>query len=376
MTTNAGHERCFCHFMPDLIAVGLRTFGSDDEREEAMSRAVEVTGGTRITNGEACRVLDRLDHSTVERVLQNVGLIEIGNGDPHVLSNALTEDKIPSSAVHGVGFLGHGGYQGSILSVPGDPIEDVTDASGSIIAVVDSGLAPAEDLPHWMQRSDVVVDRPVDTEYLTLRDSVSHGTFVTSRLRILNHEHQISLASARPDPGFLTSDEPNHSEKAAPRPTDELNVLAAVIRLMERHTQKDDVRALNMSLGVHDCPQSATQMVTLRAAVELWSERFEDRAPIVAAAGNSTCPEPLYPAAWSGDRSLHIRAIAAECEGEHGLTEVVWDRNGNPEDAPHRDWVTDKAPGCDVNGLTGAGPDQTAHWGGSSFAATVVSSNL
>ena len=370
---STGHEHCHCHYRPDLVAFRVRNLNESD-RESTIARAEEVTNGTRVESGEACTMLAGLDVVTVDRLLENVGLVRIPPGaNPHELAQEL-DGEMGASPVHGVGFLGHAGYQGAALSLPGDPIEDVETLGEGIIAVVDSGLAPSEDLPGWMKNGDVIVDRPADTEHVPQKHPVSHGTFVSSQLRVLGR--RVSLASARPDTGYLTTDESPHSDGAAPRPTDELNVLGAVIRLLDRHSDEDDVKGLTMALGVHECTPSGA-MVALRTAVELWNDRFEDRAPIIAAAGNSLCEEPIYPAAWSGDETLHIEAIAAECSGEEGPREVVWDdqfREVPPP--PSRYWVTATAAGCDINALTGQSPTHTAKWGGSSFAAATFASGL
>jgi hypothetical protein len=322
--------------------------------------------------GGLCRLIDGVDSDVIQQISELIGIVEIADGDTHEAANALNASGIDASPVHGMGFLGHGGFQGSDWTKSDTSLDEVGSASGAgFVAVVDSGIVPDDDLPSWMTPSDVGSDRPVDTEHIPLRDPVSHGTFVTSIIRRVTPDHVVSIASARPDPGHLATDDPAH-EPARP-PTDELNVLGAVLRLLKRHGRADHVRALCMALGVHVCPgDDGQKFLALEAAVQAWTNRFP-KAPIFAAAGNSTCPEPLYPAGFA-----NVRSVAAACEGER--TEkgeagdgriVVWD-HGSPVPAANRAGVTDVGPGCDVTGLSGQDDEHTVVGGGSSFATAIV----
>jgi subtilisin family serine protease len=231
----------------------------------------------------------------------------------------------------------------------------------TVIAVVDSGLAPEEDLPDWMRRPSVEYDRPQDTDVLTQKHPVSHGTFVTSVIRRIAPEHVVSMASARPDPGYMTTAEDPHLP-AAPQPTDELNVFGAIVRLAERH-QRDEVAALNLSLGAHDCPQDGgVFLLSMRIALDYWRGNF-DGCEIFAAGGNSLCEEEVYPAAWDD-----VRAVGAADDGGRPL---VW-VNGNDETDLGRNWITDWAPGHDIQGLGGQSPEHVVEWSGSSFACAVA----
>jgi len=361
-----GHSGdCWCHYIPHLIAV----------RPEQKTEASEISGGRELENGEACQILDGLDHEIVGEILEIVGVLRVEATDPHDLVADLNSGGIDASPVHGVGYLGHGGFQGSESSpAPTIEIPDPGRGGDEIIAVVDSGIVPDDDLPEWLDEPNVRSERPIDTEALPLRHPVGHGTFVTSLIRRIAPEHRVSIASARPDPGYLVSKDPDH--KPAPPPTDELNVLGAVLRLLRRHSDDGKlVRALNLSLGVHACPEEEyEQFVSLRTACELWMERFGDQAPIFAAAGNSLCPQPLYPAAFSRDSKFegYIFSVAAARECARDGEIKVWDR-GMEVPAPHRDWVTEAAPGCDVFGLSGQDPDYVVKWSGSSYATAVVS---
>lgn len=358
------HEECWCHYLPHLIAVP----------RERLDDALGASGGRQLENGEACRILDGLDHEIVGEILENVGVLWIEAEDPHEIVNSLNPG-IEASPVHGVGFLGHKGYQGSAWIEAVSEIPDPGVGGDEIIAVIDSGIAPDEDLPDWMKSPSVLSDRPIDTDILTHKHPVGHGTFVTSIIRRVAPQARVSIASARPDPGYLVTNDPDH--KPAPPPTDELNVLGAMLRLLRRHQDDGNlVRALNLSLGVHACPGDESQLfLTFRKAIQLWTDRFGEQAPVFAAAGNSLCPQPLFPAAFSldGDFQGLVHGVAAAREGVEGEGAMkVWD-DSSEVDAPHRDWVTDAAPGCDLPGLSGQSPNHVIEWGGSSHATAVVS---
>jgi len=368
-TREHGHcADCHCHYLP-----GLMTVPSD-----RMDEAIRIVGGRALDNGELCRVLDGLDHEIVSRIRELVGVFEIGEDDPHQIAGALAKQGMRAAPVHGVGFMGHSGYQGSQWTDANIVLTPVTDAEGGIVAVVDSGVAP--DLPYWIDDPNVIFERPVDTEQLPHKDPVSHGTFVTSVIRRITPQHAVSIASARPDPGHLVTTEPYHDEahRMLRPPTDELNVLGAVLRLIRRHANgHGEVLALNLSLGAHECEHTNGGFyLSLEAARDIWMQHFPD-APIVAAGGNSTCPRPVIPAALDG-----VRAVAAAREGrsrsksgDSGGVIKVW-HHGTEVTAPDRDWITDVGPGCDVIGLSGQSDDHTVKWSGSSFATAVVTACL
>lgn len=359
------HPECWCHYLPHLIAV----------LPDQKSQAVQASGGRELENGEACQILDGLDHELVGEILENLGVIRIEAADPHEVAEALNSAGIAASPIHGVGYLGHSGFFGADWrDAPQAEIHDPGGAGEEIIAVVDSGIVPDDDLPDWMQDPNVRSDRPIDTDALTLKHSVGHGTFVSSVIRRVAPDARVSIASARPDPGYLTTSDPEH--KTAPPPTDELNLLGAVLRLLRRHRDDgEQVRALNLSLGAHACPGDESELfLTFRKACELWVDRFGEQAPIFAAAGNSLCPQPLYPAAFSQDDDFHgvVHGVAAAREGAKGEGELkVWEDRRELA-APDRDWVTDAGPGCEVFGLSGQDPSHTIEWGGSSHATAVV----
>lgn len=365
---------CHCHYIPGLVAV------RPEQLEEAGSELGQRWAPPE--PAELCQILDGLDHDIVTEIQERVGVLTVvdtegrEDADPHEASRLLVEREIAASPVHGVGYVGHAGFQGSHWAdakMALKPRQEPADAG--IIAAVDSGISPY--LPDWMDAPDVMFERPIDTERPTFNYPVSHGTFVVSLLRRLAPDVRTSITSARPDPGYLRTNEPYHPEAhTLPHPpTDELNVLGAVLRLIRRHRDGEgDVRVLNLSLGAHECPESGSGFfLSLQAAIDAWRERFP-KAPIIAAAGNSTCAAPVYPAAFDG-----VQAVAAGREGglrsksRSGGGEIkVW-HNGTEVNGPDRPWITDVAPGCDIIGLSGQDPDHTIKWGGSSFAAAVVS---
>jgi hypothetical protein len=245
--------------------------------------------------------------------------------------------------------------------VAGSHPEVEPSAGEPVIAVVDSGLAPDDDLPTWLRSPSTRVDRPQDTDVLPLRHPVSHGTFVTSVIRRIVPTHVVSIASARPDPGFMVTDEDPHLPSGAV-PTDELNVFGALVRLVKRHRDIDNVIALNMALGAHECPDGGSFLLAMRIALDFWRENF-DWAEIFAAGGNSTCEGRIYPAAWDD-----VRAVGA---AEEGGRQVVW-ADGNPVADPGRDWITDWAPGQAILGMSGQHANHLIRWSGSSFACAVA----
>ena len=351
---------CHCHHHPDLIVVRRGAEG------DALS-ALGLEAESELNSGELCRYLDGLGESDVAPIIERMALIRVD--DPHAAANQLAPD-IEASPVHGLGYMGHSGFKGDDFQETAFSHPEVQELEeGPVIAVVDSGLAPEEDLPRWLQSPSVRCDRPQDTDILTQKHPVSHGTFVTSVIRRVAPEHRVSMASARPDPGYMTTSEVGHLPGAAPQPTDELNVFGAIVRLVQRHAGSDEVVALNLSLGAYDCPDSGTFLLAMRIALEHWRENFD--AEIFAAGGNSECEAKVYPAAW---KDLDIRAVGAAAAGGDP---IVW-RDGAAVPDPGRDWITDWAPGSEILGLSGQSESHVIQWSGSSFAcatATAASAN-
>lgn len=355
MTAEQGdHTRCHCHYHPDLIVVRRG-------EEGPVISNLGLEENRILDGGGLCRYLDGLDQSDIGPIVERIAVIKVDD-DAHQVANDLGLAGIEASPVHGVGYMGHSGFRGDRFAPVDRSHPEVPPGEGPVIAMVDSGLAPDEDVPSWLNES-VECERPQDTEILTQKHPVSHGTFVASVIRRVAPDHRLSLASARPDPGFLKSSEDDHVAGTAPQPTDELNVFGAIVRLVERH-REDKVDALNLSLGAHECPDGGVFLLAMRIALEYWQENF-DGCQIFAAGGNSDCEEPLYPAAWS---DLGIRAVGAATDG--GDT-IVW-RNGSDVPAPDRNWINDWAPGQHIGGLSGVSPDDVIAWSGSSFACAVA----
>jgi subtilisin family serine protease len=366
-------DDCYCHYLPNLILV----------RPDDRNAAVEALRGEWVEpdRGELCQILEGADHRSNADVVASIGVLRAAGDrpddelNPHEAAGQLEETGIHASPVHGVGYAGHGGFQGSQWT-PANIMLKPPRACGDegIIAVVDSGVST--ELTPWMDDPNVIFERPIDSERPTFHDPVSHGTFVVSLLRRMAPELVISMASARPDPGYMRSSEPYDppAHRLKSPPTDELNVLGAVLRLIRRHRDEPKaMKVLNLALGGHECAHTSAFYLGLEAACRAWWKAFP-KAAIVAAGGNSTCPAPMYPAAFE-----NVKAVAAAREGqarkgESPLGEMkVW-YNGTEVGAPHRDWITDAAPGCDIIGLSGQDEDHTIKWSGSSFATAVVSS--
>lgn len=358
MDGNAGNNTdCHCHYHPDLIVVRQENAGS------ALDFLIQNVDNDALELGETelLGYIDALNADEIGPIVGLIGLLRVS--DPHDAAQRLMDEMdIEASPVHGLGFMGHGGYKGDDFRDVAATHPEVEDSVGEpVIAVVDSGMVPDGDLPDWMGPSSVRFDRPQDTEVLTTEYPVSHGTFVVSVIRRVAPAHMVSITSARPDPGYLVTDEEPHVPFGG-LPTDELNVFGALVRLVNRHSGSDTVVALNLALGAHECPGGGQFLLTMRIALDYWRENFGE-AEIFAAGGNSTCAAPIYPAAWSD-----VRAVGG---AEDGGRQVVWVK-GNPENDPGRSWITDWAPGQGILGLSGQNPDHVVAWSGSSFACAVA----
>lgn len=358
MSAAQGDRRhCHCHYHPDLVVVRRG-------EEGAAIANLSLDEDRVLDDGGLCRYLDGLDPQDIGPIVERIAVIKVDD-DAHVTANELVGAGIEASPVHGLGFLGHSGYRGDRFAPVNKEHPEVSPTEeGSVIAVVDSGLAPDEDIPPWLRQS-VECERPQDTDILTQKHPVSHGTFVASVIRRVAPDNRLSMASARPDPGYMRSSEDNHVAGAAAQPTDELNVFGAITRLVKRH-QEDEVAALNLSLGAYECPDGGVFLLAMRMALEYWIESFPG-CEIFAAGGNSECEDPLYPAAW-GD--LNIHAVGAVTEGGDP---IVWRDGNDVAPAPQRDWITDWAAGHRIEGLSGVSPDEVIQWSGSSFACAVAS---
>jgi hypothetical protein len=367
MNGNNGNH-CHCHFHERLIVVSR----GDEEAALGLLDANSIPA-TEVDQGQFHTYIDGLSDDEMGTIVETIALLDVD--DPHLSADLLVNGGIDASPVHGLGFMGHSNYKGDDFTAQDGLVHPQVDDSSwdQVIAVVDSGLAPAEDLPMWMSdQAGVLCDRPQDTEVLAFKNPVSHGTFVVSVIRRLAPDFVVSIASARPDPGYLVTDEDPHLPFEA-LPTDELNVYGALVRLVNRHQDGPGVVALNLALGAHDCSGGGLFLMTMKIALEHWIANFPEAA-IFAAGGNSTCAEPVYPAAfWADpDNPLPIRAVGA---AEDGGRQVVWVK-GNPVPDPGRDWITDLAPGQHIQGLSGQSLDHVIQWSGSSFACAIATAGL
>lgn len=348
-----------CHFMPGVLAV--RPFEVDS--------AVAALGEQGVDAGDV--TADLLGEFVDEGVVQGpgegpVGLLSISI-DPHEAAELLThrDDPIQASPVHGVGYESHGKYMSgegpTRVSGGSLPEPDLIDPEGWI-AVVDSGLVDEESRPEWMRR-DHVRDFSATSESID-EDGASHGTFVTSIVRMVAPRFGVAFAAAPPDRASrLTSRTPGDVTNP---PTSELDVLGAISRLVIGLPDvAPSVIALNLSLGAPRCGLNDGFLLTLRSAIRLWRRHFGANAPIFAAGGNGDEADPVYPAAFDC-----VRGVGAGIDGED--EQLVWDDNGDPVVARGRYWVDDVAPGLDLLGAGGLGETDVVKWSGSSFASATA----
>lgn len=344
-----------CHYLPQLLAVRLE--------ERASVIAVLSRGGFKV------RDASRADLGRVTRDFPNglpLGVLKIGD-DPHRAARYLAslDHPIASAPIHGVGYEGHGGFMSG--DGPGPPVVNLTGPGTcrieGMIAVIDSGIVKRSLRPDWMS-SDYVDAEAVDIEAIA-KGGASHGTFVSSVIRKLAPGHGIAFAAARPDfAGRLTS---HHEDAVVDPPTDELEVLGAVARLVRRFGGRpSEIVALNLSLGATQCGANDGFLLTLQTALDMWRQAFGYDAPIFAAGGNSPSLEPVYPAAFPW-----VRAVAA---ADRKGRPVVWQQKVPQTPNPPRSWITDIAPGVRIHGLSGVSKDDTVWWSGSSFATAIATS--
>lgn len=309
--------------------------------------------------------LSNLDANEAEAIGGMLGFLDVDN--PHQAAEALAESGtgIIGSPVHAVGYESHAGF----MAGPGpgrseqsiDPVNH--GHSDQIIAVIDSGLSSTR--PSWMAGTNVWHDF-IDHEQVA-DGGASHGTFVTSVLRQIAPDYVVSLAASKPAAsGVLKAPNEKHFDKQMP--TTELDVLGAMIRLVNRH--KSDpwkVKALNLSLGAVTCSHHDPFYVTLAVAIDLWRDHMGRNAPVFAAGGNGTDGAPVFPGAFEC-----VRAVGAGARGGH---QKVWDSRGKESTDNRRDWITDVAPGVKVVGLSGYDKSQTVWWSGSSFATAIATAS-
>lgn len=344
-----------CHFIPGVLAVRPTDLNAAREALKAMGGARDAT---RRILARYLRPSDKGDS-----VDSPIAILSVD--DPHEAAAFLAnlDHPIQASPIHGVGYEGHGGFMSGAGPKPASQFTAVRPLkSQGVIAVVDSGIVDPRLRPKWMQSPYVRHDRQ-DVEKLD-NASASHGTFVTSIIRQVAPDHVVSLAAAPPDTNgvLVTSIEGGVVDP----PTTELDVLAALMRLTDRHkANPSEVKALNLSLGAAaDGPQDGF-LLTLRAALDYWRAHIGKSVPVFAAGGNARDLRPVYPGAFDC-----VHAVGA---GAKGGKQTVWDQ-GSAQTAPPRNWISDVAPGVKIKGLSGKSTADTVWWSGSSFATAVASS--
>jgi len=348
-----------CHYIEGLLAV----------RPRDIDIAVESLGMEGLDSGDVTDDVlgEYLGDAQVqdERGEPPIRVLSVPE-NPHRTAARLVhrKDPIPASPIHGVGYESHGKYMSGegphrVKTELGAPPKGEL---AGWIAVVDSGLVEEESRPEWM-RQPFVRDLSPDPENVR-GEGASHGTFVTSLIRMAAPEYGVAFAAAPPDlVGKLSTETPG---EVADPPTTELDVLGAISRLVAAlGSEPSTVKALNLSLGAAQCGANDSFLLTLRSAIDLWRSHFGQNAPIFAAGGNSDNPYPVFPAALDC-----VRGVGAGVDEE--VTQRVWDDNGDPVAARHRFWIDDVAPGLGLHGAGGLAESDVVEWSGSSFASAVA----
>lgn len=301
------------------------------------------------------------DDLTAE-MLEVIGLLEVS--DPPDASRRLVAAGIDASPVHAVGFEMHAYtmpgtppkvYQGKRLPEV-EPIEP----GDRVIAMVDSGVFGRKGLPRWIA-SGLYYESPRDLEARTENNWASHGVFVAGLLRQIAPGHRVSLARARRQTEFDLGTAPGSS----PKPTSELQVAEAILRLRRRHGHEPHlVDALNLSLGAYTCdPRRDKLVMTMELALAAWRDAFP-KCQVVAAGGNRPGATPVWPAAF--------RRVWGVAAGAPPGRQVVWNAGSEQVSSPNRGWIRHVALGSRLVGATGNPDYPWAVWNGSSFATAVV----
>lgn len=353
-TKSKGTDPGGCHYIPDLLTVNAEARGS--AVEELRRAGFEVEDETDRT---LAGILGKFPGEAP------LGLLKV-TANPHAGARYLANLDYPivASPIHGVGYEGHGGYMSG--AGPGPARKKLSEPEKfeveGKIAVIDSGIVEEGRRPAWMG-ADYVDAEDIDIETVG-KGGASHGTFVSSVIRKLAPQHGIAFAAARPDlAGRMKS---RHTSRITDPPTDELEVLGAVARLVRRFGDRpSEIAALNLSLGAMRCGSNDGFLLTLRTALDVWRRFFGYDTPIFAAGGNSPSLEPIYPAAFPWVRAV----AAADRKGQ----QVVWKEEKAETPLP-RKWITDVAPGVKIRGLSGVSSDDTVWWSGSSFATAIATS--
>jgi hypothetical protein len=310
--------------------------------------------------------------------------LSVGEENPLAAAQVLiaAPNNINAGPIYATGLAGHWSFKPGTDPIPhaGTLTPPDADVGSAIVAVVDSGLV--EPLPQsWMSPEHVLYESPWDLETIGNTIPASHGTFVTSVIRLLAPEHRVAFARARPVPVDQIF------ENNDPLPSDleyvstELHVAEAIVRLLQNdELNTETATALNLSLGAYTCaPDDDPTLITTTAALNLWFAEFP-ASTVFAAGGNEVYPAPFWPAAMSiyppsGIDPVRVRGIGAiNGDGD----QVVWGEAAAaaavgpvPKPAPNRPWVNNVAPGCNLLGLRGGSETDVVRWSGSSFATAV-----
>ena len=351
-----------CHYLPSLMAVSTAQAAQADEVLNGVDgiefNFLDQSSLFELLGGEA-------QATVLQTMLTIVAPVRVDGLEVHDVAGILRESGVDASPVHGLGSLNH------VSAMPGnEPVVVQADRKKpwhfpdpyGVVAVVDSGVT--SEVPGWVNEG--LRFDPEDLEPTPGPGGASHGTFVAGLIRMIAPNHVVSVARARPNPtsGFLPP--LNNLEEGLPTLTTELDVLYAIIRLVDRHTG-DEVDVLNLSLGGMACGEMDPTLVVLSLAIDYWRQHFP-RSVVFAAGGNTPETAAIFPAAFN-----HVRAVAA---ARPGGALVAWDPGSpsprQPVDIPRRPWITDVAPGVDIIGPSGVASDPWVQWSGSSFASAVA----
>ncbi len=364
-------SQLMCHYLPNLVVVPRE---QADQVEAVLRRLKGVKWGFlaegdlgRLLGGEGDESTSRqtIQPALLQTMLTIVAPISIDGPEPHDIARKLRKAGVEASPVHGLGSLNH------VSAMPGnEPVvvhgdryrpRHLPDPYG-IVAVVDSGAT--SEIPDWL--ADGMRFDPEDLEPTPGPGSASHGTFVAGVIRMISPNHVVSVARARPVPISEFFPQLDNPKEGSLTLTSELDVLYAIIRLVDRHTG-DEVDVLNLSLGGVVCDKNDPTFVVLSLAIDYWRQHFP-RSVTFAAGGNTDEDGRIFPAAFN-----HVRAVAA---GRTGGVLVAWDLHAAPPRQPvdivRRPWITDVAPGVDIIGPSGVASDPWVQWSGSSFASAVA----
>lgn len=362
-TGKGGHSRYQCHYMEHMVAVPLE--------DGAQARTALGDLGVEFSDwsdDELLEILEGLDTEDVTSLRERLDLLKVEN--PHEAAQQIrAHGGVHASAIHGLGHMGHAramageGPDPSSQTVKGQPVDD----AAPVIAVVDTGIVSDRALKglDWMSSPSVEAEaRDHESPDVAYSPAASHGTFVVSLIRQNAPDRAVWLSAAKPR--RLPTDRQPHDD-VEPYPTTELDVVAALARLRRRLVESGrDLAGLNLSLGAHsDRPDEDDFLLSVKLSLETWLENFPG-SPIFAAGGNSTDPNPVYPAAF--DNVVGVGAL-----DENG-DEVVWATPGpaGRRDGSGRKWIDATAQGVGCIGLSGNRDAPVIRWGGSSFATALA----